>query len=761
MSDPPASSGGPPVALGEGHRVASSRRLKVTLGAFIAVLLLSLTALFFFLCARIFDHVTPALRADLEWKADLAAACGCLVALGLGVLFVHSQLGRLRRLNENAFRSLEQTTLLALESNRLKSEFLANMSHELRTPMNGVVGMTELLLSTRLDDRQSRYAEAVRTSANALLTLLNEILDFSKIEAGKMEVHKEEVALRALVEEVGGLLSERAHAKGLELAIHVRQDVPEVLVGDALRIRQVVTNLVGNAVKFTDAGEVVVRVQHVETTGPKVVVRFEVIDSGIGISLEDRQRLFQAFTQVDGSMTRRHGGTGLGLTISKRLVELMGGELGIESEPGKGSRFFFELPFEVPSSRRSAPVSLAPSALAMRVLVVDDNATNRLILEEIFTAWGMAHASVDSAPQALEAMEKGRIEGRPFTLVVLDTQVPGAGLDLARRIRSDDRYARARLVRVTSLSRSAGPTDAAAQWVDAVIVKPVRQADLLATISRVTGVSSRRTAAARPSGPRANAPVASGERPKLLVVEDNAINQEVLVEMLARIGFDADVSGNGREALARLEQHAYPLVFMDCQMPVMDGCSATRELRRREAAAGSHTVVVAVTAHALVGEREKTEAAGMDDFITKPLSRQVLVDVLGRWIDSGDSEGVAPVPAAASTSDVLVDPSEVHTPKIVALFEKHGRGDLDVIAEALRARDGAKMAAVAHRLGGGCRSVGAGRMATLCREIETRAKAGDVDLAELYAALDALYAPTVAQLRSFAGAAVEPSRSLL
>ena len=494
----------------DAHRIASSLRLKVTLTCFVGVLLLALTALIFALVTRIFDRTTPAVHADLAWKAErgatelaqsmqvglvlgdvgmlekaaahyvadgdveaivvvdaagrvvfrsgpspgedvfmgpenavretpdrivawspsvieggtvgkvalvvtlervkaglrlqhgilLVAAGACVAALVISLFFVNFYLGPLLRVTENAFHALEETTLVALESNRLKGEFLANMSHELRTPMNGVVGMTELLLTTKLDDKQHRYADAVRTSANALLTILNEILDFSKIEAGKMEVHKDAFSLQTLVEEIGALLSERAHSKELELALHVRQDVPTNVIGDAIRVRQVLTNLVGNAIKFTERGEVVLRLHRVNTTGSKVVVRFEVIDTGIGISEADRGRLFVKFTQVDGSMTRRHGGTGLGLAISKQLVDLMGGELGVESEPGKGSRFFFELPFDTAPDGVQTPISEAtsPSTAPSRVLIVDDNATNRLIVEEILTGWGIAHASVESGP---------------------------------------------------------------------------------------------------------------------------------------------------------------------------------------------------------------------------------------------------------------------------------------------------------------------------------------------------------------------------
>ncbi len=846
--------------LDDAHRIASSFRLKVTLTCFVGVLLLALTALIFVLVTRIFDRTTPAVHADLTWKAErgaaelaqsmqvglvladpgmlekaaahyvadgdveavvvvdstgrvafasgpppredvfagpadgarenpdrivawspsvieggtvgkvalvvtlervkaglrlqhgilLVAAGACVVALVLSLFFVSFYLGPLLRVTENAFHALEETTLVALESNRLKSEFLANMSHELRTPMNGVVGMTELLLTTKLDDKQHRYADAVRTSANALLSILNEILDFSKIEAGKMEVHKEAFSLRDLVEEVGALLSERAHGKDLELALHVRQDVPANVIGDGIRVRQVLTNLVGNAIKFTETGEVVLRLQRVNATGSKVVVRIAVNDTGIGISEADRGRLFVKFTQVDGSMTRRHGGTGLGLAISKQLVDLMGGDLGVESEPGKGSRFFFELPSIAPSNGAETPISevTSPATAPSRVLIVDDNATNRLIVEEILTGWGIAHASVESGPRALEELETARSQGRPFSIVILDMQnARDDRIGASRRVRSDDRYAGLKLLMLTSLGRSMVPTEASAQWVDKVLVKPVRQAELGLAISRLMGGSSAHQIAAAQASNGAMDSAGARHSETVLVVEDNAINREVMVEMLAKLGYAADLATDGASALAMLETRSYPLVLMDCQMPVMDGYTATRELRRREADGPRRTVVIAVTAHALLGEREKTAAAGMDDFVTKPVSRQSLGELLEKWLE----RAADPAPPV----EPLVESHATCNPKILALFEKHAKADLQELANAADARDAGRLRDVAHRLKGGCRAVGATRMANLSDAIESAARGGSTEVGGLLDELQGSYAPTLGEL----GRAVEAEAS--
>jgi CheY-like chemotaxis protein len=520
-------------------------------------------------------------------------------------------------------------------------------------------------------------------------------------------------------------------------------------MGDSVRVRQVLMNLVGNAIKFTEKGEVVLRLNRTNVAGSKIVVRFEVIDTGIGIADADRGRLFVKFTQLDGSVTRRYGGTGLGLAISKQLVELMGGRLEFESELGMGSRFFFELPFDAPAGGARASVAgpMLPVARAGRVLVVDDNATSRLILEEILSGWGMAHASAETGPRALHLIEAARLRGEPFALVILDMQMPDmTGLDIARRLRSDHRYADLKLLLLTSLGRSMVPTEAAAQWVDSVLVKPIRQAELGDAISLLLGAAHPPRASAVPSQEsRSGAEPATRARAKVLIVDDNAINTEVMAEMLTQLGYSADVACHGRDALAMLETNRYPLVFMDCQMPVMDGYAATRELRRREADTKQRMIVVAVTAHALAGERAKTEAAGMDDFVTKPLNQRALAEILEKWLGASASAGnAADQNGEEGTRAALpvLDSIARWPPKVVALFEKNAAADVQDIEDAAGAKDAKRLRELAHRLNGGCRVMGAARMAQVSAAIEAAAKGGSTNVGPLVVELKGLYAVT-------------------
>jgi signal transduction histidine kinase/CheY-like chemotaxis protein/HPt (histidine-containing phosphotransfer) domain-containing protein len=693
------------------------------------------------------------LQNDILWTAGI----GCGLGLLASFLFVGFYIGPLIRVTETAFTRLEKTTRAALEAVRLKSEFLANMSHEIRTPMNGVLGMLELLRGTPLDSKQRRYTDTLSASANGLMTVLNDILDFSKIEAGKVQLRAAPCSTRSLLEEVAELFAARAETKGLELLCHVHPDVPPRIEVDGDRLRQVITNLVGNAIKFTDSGEVVVRASATRLDGDACLLELLVIDTGIGIDESEQALLFEAFSQVDGSSTRRFGGTGLGLAISKKLVNLMGGELGVSSEPGKGSRFFVRIPVRVLSAE---PTRIPERNHDTRALIVDDNATNRLLLEELLCSWGMRTASANGGPAALRLLAEAS-DSDPFGLVITDMHMPEMdGLKLARAIR--DKHATLPLLMLTSLSDTGGEL-ADRGLFSGVLSKPVRSADLESNIARALGDSSR--AAFFSSAPEFNAAMVATHGPRrLLIAEDNPINQEVIVEILDGLGYAADVVGNGRLAVEAWQRGGYPLILMDCQMPELDGYQASREIRAHEAG-GARVAIIAVTAHAFVGERDRALEAGMDDYVTKPISPKLLKEALERWwpreslIPSlrprpnpslnpgpGSTSTSSSIPAAAiDADDGALDPSVSRSQGVVRVFLRHVPDQLVAIASAIESGDPEALRSAAHKLKGSCLSVGVPRMAALCATLEALpASAGNA--AELRGQLDQEFSRVRAQL---------------
>jgi two-component system, sensor histidine kinase and response regulator len=510
----------------------------------------------------------------------------------------------------------------ALDASRAKSAFLATMSHEIRTPMNGVIGLNHLLLSTDLDERQRQYAEGVRTSGHALLAVINDVLDFSKIEAGRLELEQLDFDPVELLEGVAEVVAEPARAKELELLAYWSPELPLALRGDPGRIRQVLINLAGNAVKFTSSGEVLVRAHLAGRSERGVVIRFEIVDTGIGIAADDVPRMFDAFSQADSSITRRFGGSGLGLAICQQLVNAMGGSLGVDSELGRGSTFWFTVPLGLAEQ----PVEPAPrpaSDLAgLRTLVVDDNQTNRMILHDQLQAWGMSVDTVDTGAAALAALREAARSQVPYHLGLLDLCMPEMdGLELARRIKADDGLSRTPLVLMTS-GPDVGRVEADAAGLACVLTKPVLMSRLRNTLAGVVGV--------RPD-PEPAGEVLPAARGRVLVVDDGEVNQIVAAGILRHLGFDADVVDNGPEAVEAVAVQSYVAVLMDVRMPGMDGFEATREIRRREQD-GRRTPIIALTAGVTEGERERCLAAGMDDYLTKPMSRASLATALEQWV---------------------------------------------------------------------------------------------------------------------------------
>ena len=624
----------------------------------------------------------------------------------------------MQQANEDAMQKLSDAMEAALEASRLKSEFLANMSHEIRTPMNGVIGMIRLILNLPLEGKLRRYAETVDASASALMTIINDILDFSKMEAGKYEIQTAPFDPGTVLQEVAELLSGRAHDKGLELVYRRDPNVPQIVSGDPDRYRQILNNLVGNAIKFTEQGEIFVEQTLEASDDESFLIHTMVQDTGMGIQKADLDKLFNAFSQVDGSMVRRHGGTGLGLVISKRLAEMMAGDIGVSSEPGIGSRFWFTMRVKRSVAPTRAPLSQLPQG--RRAIVVESSRRWCRIIEEHLLAWGLSCDVFSSGRAALDAASQAGV--KPYDVAVVGAQMRDVGIEaFIKELRGKEQGAKLPLILLTQLGTSATLTEVEHE-VAAQLAKPLRLSELYdCIVGAFAGKSDLR------SQPRIPARKLKAQGKRILIVDDNEINQFVATEQVELAGFEVDVAGDGQKAVDLVTTKEYAAVLMDCQMPVMDGYTAARTIRDWERGSGRRVPIIALTAHAMAGERDKVLAAGMDDYLSKPLRAHALERMLERYI--GDDAGRKSSPEAIGAPGHIhpdgleLDPEIKRSEKLSRLFIDRVPQGLDELDQAIESAP-ELIRERAHKLKGSCLAVGAEAMAEEAEDLQHEAERG-------------------------------------
>ncbi|MBL8373177.1 response regulator [Accumulibacter sp.] len=725
------------IALALSHRLLSrlNRAITAPISSLVSVM------------ARISQQGDYAVRASVESNDEIGD-----LAKGFNVMLeeiedrdrhLAAHRDQLEQEVEARTADLRESRDLAEAGSRAKSEFLATMSHEIRTPMNGILGMTELLRHTALSLQQQRFADAVYQSGEHLLSIINDILDFSKIEAGKLDIECIHFNLRQLVEDLGCLFAQPAEAKGLEMVCSVPHDLPVAVSGDPVRVRQILTNLVNNAVKFTSRGDIVIRVRLLDETPQQARFRFEIQDSGIGISEEAQARLFSAFVQADSSTTRRFGGTGLGLVIAKRLIEMMHGQIGLHSEAGRGTLFWFEIPLRKQNPDARSVMNMAERLNGLRVLVVDDNATNREILAHQLAGWSMHYTGAADGQQALQDLYQNT--ERPFDLAILDRHMPGLdGFELAHAIRCDARWVKMPLVMLSSVSVGTDHPDRRNAPIDYYLTKPVRQSDLYDAIA--TALSHETPTAAGAPPPPAPIPHTEALPARLggrvLVAEDNPVNQAVAGAMLESLGVAYRIADNGQIALDRVLHEAFDLVLMDCQMPEMDGFETTTQIRARqqEGVLRQRLPIIALTANAVEGDRERCLAGGMDDYLSKPFTRERLAATLQRWLPPS---AAAPVNAASDSSAAGEEPinpraldairnlpgpnGALLVQKVIGAYLADTPPRFTQLRAAVAAGNAEALRKAAHALKSSSANVGAEPLVALCKELEIHGREATVD----------------------------------